>query len=428
MQVPREYALGTIRFSTGRMTTAEEIRMALDIIGDRVKTSGSSNISVGTTDGIRQEARSTSADLEEEGKEPGGITETETSSAVRGSGIRLTAYTRSLGCACKIRPQGLENILASIPKPSDRRIIVGTETRDDAAVFLITEDKAIIQTVDFIPPVADDPYVYGAIAAANALSDVWAMGGKPLFALSVLAFPEKILPPEVLEKILKGASDKVSEAGISIIGGHSIDDEEPKFGLVVSGEAKPGRIWRNATPRAGDALILTKPLGSGIISTAVKKGFASEQDAMGAVQVMMDLNMKAAGVLLDFEVHACTDVTGFGLLGHLVEMLGGGSLDAVLEWEKIPLLEGTRHYALSGMVPGGTLSNLEFVRPSLKPAGSIPHEVLLILADAQTSGGLLVSVSASHVEEIRRRFVSEGLPCFAYIGSILQGSGSIGII
>jgi len=409
MKVPREFALGTIRFSTGRRSTEEEIDQAIEII----------------TGAGRSEIRYHYIEKPVNEAMPNAGIAAAPSSAVIKKEIRLTEFTHALGCACKIRPQELEKILKTLPKPEGRNILVGTETSDDAAVYRISDEMAILQTVDFIPPVADDPYSYGAIAAANALSDVWAMGGKPLFALSIVAFPEKRIPFEVLQQIILGATDKCAESGISIIGGHSIEDEEPKFGLVVSGEVHPDKIWKNATPRAGDVLILTKPLGTGIISTAVKRGYASPEAAAEAVRVMMELNKKPAEILMKHDVHACTDVTGFGLLGHLKEMLSSGRFDAELEWKKIPLIKSAWDYTVAGMIPGGTKNNLEFVSSMLNIEPGVPEMIRLLLADAQTSGGLLVALPREQAATAIKELVNTGISSAAIIGKIIPGNSVI---
>jgi len=428
MKVPREYALGTIRFSTGRMSTEEEIDAALNIITGRgrgeilshnIEKPGNAASPAAGSEPAPSSAVIQTEILHFETPVPPRVPE------VPAAGIRLTEYTHALGCACKIRPQELEKILKTLPKPEGKNILVGIETSDDAAVYRISDDMAIVQTVDFIPPVADDPYAYGAIAAANALSDVWAMGGKPLFALSIVAFPEKRIPFEVLQQIIRGATDKCAEAGISIIGGHSIEDEEPKFGLVVSGEVQPGKIWKNATARAGDVLMLTKPLGTGIISTAVKRGYASLEAAAEAVKVMMELNKKPAEILMKYDVHACTDVTGFGLLGHLKEMLSSGRFDAELEWEKIPLIKAAWEYAVAGMIPGGTKNNLEFVSSMLDAGPAVPEMIPLLLADAQTSGGLLLALPGMQAAEAIKELVSAGISSAAIIGNIIPGNSRI---
>ena len=434
MNVPREYALGTIRFSLGRMTTNEEIDIALEIIrnGKRkepysqaVEPVAEAVSEVFSGHALRPEA--VSEVFSGHALRPEAGPETVTSSADKIK-IRLTEYTHALGCACKIKPQALEKILKSIPRPAGNDILVGTETSDDAAVYQISKDQAIVQTVDFIPPVVDDPYQYGAIAAANALSDVWAMGGRPLFALSIVAFPEKRIPFEVLQEIIHGATDKVSEAGISIIGGHSIEDEEPKFGLVVCGEVHPEKIWRNSSPRAGDVLILTKPLGTGIISTAVKRGYASREAASEAVKVMIELNKRPAELLMKYAVHACTDVTGFGLLGHLKEMLSGGGLDAILSWDKIPLMTTAWEYAVAGMIPGGTLNNLEFVSGILDCSPDVPEMIKFLLADAQTSGGLLVALPEEQAAEAIKELVAAGISRASVIGKTITGTSRIRLL
>jgi len=439
MNVPREYALGTIRFSSGRMSTSEEIDRAVEIIAGK----GISGISFQnplqkpatayTSESIPSavyETENSSAVKEETGfpieSKPFSGEETENSSADTIKEIRLTEYTHALGCACKIKPQALEKILKNIPPPMGKNVLVGTETSDDAAVFLFSEEKALVQTVDFIPPVVDDPYYYGAIAAANALSDIWAMGGTPLFALSIVAFPEKKIPFEVLQRIILGATEKVAEAGISIIGGHSIEDEEPKFGLVVSGEVHPKKIWKNSTPRAWDALILTKPLGTGIISTAVKRGYAGREAAEEAIKIMCALNKRPAEILKQFDVHACTDVTGFGLLGHLKEMLSAGGLLAEISWEKVPLISSAWDYAVAGMIPGGTKNNLEFVRGMLNCGPSVPEMVKILMADAQTSGGLLVALPQEQAVRACSALAAEGMA--RVIGRIIPGEKRILVI
>jgi len=416
MNVPREYALGTIRFSVGRMSTGEEISTALEIITGR--RTGERSIHY-----IEQKAEA--GPLSTTGSKAG--SEHGTSSAVNKNAIKLTEYTHSLGCACKIRPQALEEIIKSIPLPSGKKVLVGTETSDDAAVYLFSKDKAIVQTVDFIPPVVDDPYSYGAIAAANALSDIWAMGAKPLFALSILAFPEKLIPFEVLQQIIRGASDKVSEAGISIIGGHSIEDDEPKFGLVVCGEVHPARIWKNSTAMAGDLLILTKPLGTGIISTAVKRGYATEAATAEAVSVMSALNKGSAEALKKYDVHACTDITGFGLLGHLKEMLYGGNLNAEIYWKQVPLLSEAWDYAVAGMIPGGSRNNLEFVSRILDCDPDMPEMVKLLLSDAQTSGGLLVALPEQQAAKAVSAITAKGNIPVKVIGKMVPGNSRIKI-
>jgi cysteine desulfurase NifS/selenium donor protein len=395
MHVPLEYALGTVRFSLGRMTTREEIEKAIPAIVEAYR-------------------KLTGASESSEIRHPSPV-------------IRLTEYTHSLGCACKIRPQLLERILKDLPSHDDPAVLVGFESSDDAAVYRLSDDTAIVQTVDFIPPVVDDPYFYGAIAAANALSDIYAMGATPRFALSIVGFPDRKLPLEVLQEILRGAHDKAAEAGIRIIGGHSIEDSEPKFGLAVTGLVHPGKILRNSTARAGDVLVLTKPLGTGIITTAIKRGLASPGVTARVMKLMAGLNSKAAGVMAQFPVSACTDVTGFGLLGHLKEMVASAGVRAVVNAESVPVVEEAWEYAAAGAVPGGTTNNMDFVKPWVTWSGGTPELLKLILADAQTSGGLLISLPESSAAELLKRLHAAGVTGSAIIGAITAGSPGISV-
>ncbi|MCX6252551.1 MAG: selenide, water dikinase SelD [Bacteroidetes bacterium] len=361
MGVPVKYAMGSIRFSVGRFTTGEEIQRATGIITSAAKRLSYPDRHM-------------------------------TIPAPVLSGIRLTQYTHGLGCACKIRPRLLESILKEIPLCNDPDVLVDQQTSDDAAVYRINETTGIVQTIDFIPPVVDDPYAYGAISAANALSDVYAMGGKPLFALSIVAFPDKLLPIEVLMQIIKGATDKAKEAGISIIGGHTIEDTEPKFGLVVTGKIDPKRIIRNSGAVPGDAVILTKPIGTGILATALKRGLLTTESEKEITRVMSSLNRKASEIMLEFPVNACTDITGFGLLGHLSEMTTGANIGAVIHAMKVPVLPGVWELVTANVIPGGTKNNLDFISGRTTWNSSVPELLKIILADAQTSGGLLIAV------------------------------------
>jgi cysteine desulfurase len=397
MHVPREYAVGTIRFSVGRMTTQEEIEKAIPVIVNayrRLKGDAENPVS---------------------------------GSLNPGAGIRLTEYTHALGCACKIRPQLLEKILKDLPLYNDPAILVGYESSDDAAVYRIDENTAIVQTVDFIPPVVDDPYMYGAIAAANAISDVYAMGANPLFALSIVGFPDRELPLEVLQEILRGAHDKASEAGIRIIGGHSVEDSEPKFGLVVTGIVHPGRILRNSNARPGDALILTKPLGTGIVTTAIKRGLADKPAVEMVMTLMAELNKNAADVISGFPVNACTDVTGFGLLGHLKEMVCSAGLHVYLRAGDVPVLDAAWEYAAAGAIPGGTRNNLEFVKTMVTWNKDMPELMKFILADAQTSGGLLISLPEAHAKEMLSHLHAAGVVRAAIIGRFAEGDPGISV-
>ncbi len=389
MLVPAEFALGTIRFSLGRATTMEEIDRAVEII-----------------------ARGWEVLQHQQSPQPA-------------EGFRLTSLTLSPGCACKIRPQLLESVLRGLPPVTDPAVLVGNETSDDAAVYRIADNMAIVQTVDFIPPVVDDPYRYGAISAANALSDIYAMGGRPLFALSVVAFPEGRLPDSVLRQILAGAHDKAAEAGISIVGGHSVDDKEPKFGLVVTGMIDPSGILRNSTAKPGDLLVLTKPAGTGIVIHAARHGFAGEEELGQAISLMSALNRTAAEVMAGFRVNACTDVTGFGLLGHLKEMVRGAGVSAILWPDKIPTAGGAFEYVSAGHIPGGGKNNQAYAADVVTWSPGTSPLLKVILSDAQTSGGLLISLPASEaplmVEEMHRRGVAEA----CVIGEIVEGLPAI---
>ena len=312
-----------------------------------------------------------------------------------------------------------------LPRQHNPAILISHETSDDAAVYQIDENTAIVQTVDFIPPVVDDPYMYGAIAAANAISDIYAMGAKPLFALSIVGFPDRKLPLEALQEILRGASDKAAEAGIQIIGGHSIEDAEPKFGLVVTGLVHPGKILRNSTAKSGDALILTKPLGTGIITTAIKRGLADIHTIENVMNLMAELNDKPVDIMTGYPVNACTDVTGFGLLGHLKEMVTGAGVRAIIRADDVPVLEAAWEYAAAGAIPGGTRNNLEYVKKMIAWNNETPELMKFILADAQTSGGLLVSLPEAHAWEMLSRLHAAGVIRAAIIGSIVSGEPGI---
>ena len=290
---------------------------------------------------------------------------------------------------------------------------------DDCCVYTLNNGKKIIQSVDFFTPIVDDPYDFGRIAAANSLSDIYAMGGNPLFALNILAFPTDDLPNSVMEDILRGGLDITKKASIPILGGHSIKDKEPKYGLVVTGEPKKdGKIIKNSTAKVGDQLILTKPIGTGIITTAIKKDIASEDQLNQVVSIMTDLNLKAADLMLDFEVNACTDVTGYGLLGHLSEMCLGSSVSASIDFDNIIFLNGVFEFAQKGIVPGGSKRNLEYISNKIQFDDNIADFQKLMLADAQTSGGLLISCPEDRAEEFLK-VLSWDMQAFK-IGSIVE--------
>jgi selenide, water dikinase len=305
---------------------------------------------------------------------------------------------------------------------------VGAATRDDAGVYRLNARTALVYTTDFFTPVVDDPFDFGRIAAANALSDVYAMGATPLMALNLVAFPARELPLEILGRILEGGHAVATEAGVPIVGGHSIDDPEPKYGLAVVGTVAPGRVLTNAGARPGDVLILTKPLGSGIVTTAIKRERATAAEIREVTALMAGLNLRASEVLMRHRrsVHACTDVTGFGLLGHLLEMLEASGVGARLASADVPILEAARRHAAAGLVPGGTDANLESVAGRVHFGGALAEDrtAQRLLADAQTSGGLLAAVSRRSTRRVVAALEAAGVAATP-IGEIVAGEPSV---
>jgi len=300
-------------------------------------------------------------------------------------------------------------------------LLVGLDVSDDAAVYRITDDVAIIQTLDFFTPVVDDPYDYGAIAAANAMSDVYAMGGQVVLALNICAFPPK-LPPEMVSEILCGGAEKLAEAGGVLAGGHTIDDEEPKYGLSVMGTVHPDRILTKAGARPGDALVLTKPLGVGIITTAFKGDVTDPAHMAAAVENMKKLNRRAAQLVQQVGAHACTDITGFALLGHGCEMAEKSGVRLCFQVEKLPFLDGARDYADMWLFPGGTCNNERAYQGAVHFGPNVPEELQQLLYTPETSGGLLVAVPRDRLETLLRLFADEGESCWV-IGQVAQGRG-----
>jgi len=319
-------------------------------------------------------------------------------------------------------PEDLERVLRVLPPVTDRRIL--TSLRDDAAVLRLTEDLAVIQTVDYITPVVNDPYVFGQITAANALSDVYAMGGRPVMALNLVGFPNQSLPLSVLEAILRGGADKAAEAGVTIAGGHSITDNAPKYGLAVTGTVDPRFIVRRTGAQPGDLLVLTKPLGTGAVTTGIDRQMADPALVEQAVRIMTALNDKAAAVMIRVGVHACTDVTGFGLLGHLWEMLAGGDIDVRLWASRVPVIEGALALIEAGVVPAGTHHNLRYMRTRVEWEQGVGREMMLLLCDPQTSGGLLMAVSEEKADDLLAGLRAEGVPA-AVIGVFTAGRGRL---
>jgi selenide,water dikinase len=323
---------------------------------------------------------------------------------------KLTGQVKAGGCASKLSPKILDQVLPRIPRVADPNILVGFDTADDAGVYRVSADLAIVQTVDFFTPVVDDPHTFGAIAAANALSDVYAMGGRPLTALSILAWPGSG-DIETLEQILKGGAEKIHEAGCVILGGHSVNDPEIKFGYAITGTVHPDRVKTNTGARPGDVLMFTKKIGTGVISTALKRGIAKDEHVNGAIAQMLTLNRAAAQAIEDLDVHGLTDVTGFGLLGHAREMAIGSKVTLEIDSSLVQFLDGAIEYAQAGAFSGGLGNNREFVASCVEGSSSFDD----LLYDPQTSGGLLISLPEKDAMELERNF-----PAAYRIGRVLE--------
>ena len=323
----------------------------------------------------------------------------------------------------------MDSVLRRLPRPNDPNLLVGFETSDDAGVYRLTDDLALVQTVDFLTPIADDPFTFGQIAAANSLSDVYAMGGRPVSALSIVGFPPDG-HGDILEQILRGGLSKMDEAHCTIVGGHSVRDDDLKFGYAVTGVINPQKIWRNVGARPGDALILTKPLGTGVIATALKAGKAPAGSVEAAIASMTRLNREAAEVLHELEkparasqksdppIHAVTDVTGFGLLGHAREMAASSAVSMRIDHAKVPLLAGAREAARGGFLAGGLKSNREFIEGCVEFAANVDEDSRALLFDPQTSGGLLVSIAPEHAAALCAELHRRQIPA-AQIGEVL---------
>lgn len=304
--------------------------------------------------------------------------------------------------------------------PTDENVIVGLDRADDAGVYRVNDDLALIQTVDFFTPIVDDPYWFGQIAAANALSDVYAMGGTPKTAMNLVGFPLEQMDISILREIIQGGVDKIKEAGVVLVGGHSVDDPELKYGLSVTGFIHPDRVLTKQNLKAGDKLILTKPLGTGIVNTAIKGGLASQEIIERVTRLMARLNRKPAEIMSRYEVHACTDITGFGLLGHLAEMVIGSGFSIRLLADRIPMIPEAREYGQMGFVPAGAYRNREFREGMVEFGLSVDRLTQDILFDPQTSGGLLISVSRDVSESLVRELRSDGVPEAVIIGEVMN--------
>jgi selenide,water dikinase len=335
------------------------------------------------------------------------------------SAVRITDYASCAGCAGKLPAGELASIVQKLPRSNDPRLLVGTETADDAGVFQLTDDIALVQTIDFFPPVVDDPFIFGQIAAANALSDVYAMGGTPITALNLAGFPEKDLPLSILGTILEGGASKCHEAGCVLLGGHTVKDNEIKYGLSVTGTVHPKKVWTNAGAKAGDLLLLLKPLGTGFVTTAARKQQCPPATLEAGLHSMTMLNKTSAEVCKQFDgIHAVTDITGFGLAGHCYEMAAGSKVTCELKLASLPLLPGVLDLIRQQFYTRARRSNRAFVEPHLLLKDNLDADLLEILFDAQTSGGLLVSVAAEQAGALQQAARSAGCLASEVIGAV----------
>jgi selenide,water dikinase len=322
------------------------------------------------------------------------------------------------GCSAKIPPEQLEEILKYLPLPEDPNILVDIDTHDDAGVYKVNDDLALVFTTDFFPPVCSDPYEFGQIAAANSISDVYAMGGRPVIALNIMMFPASKMPMEAYKDILRGGADMAATAGVRIIGGHTIDDNPPKYGLAVVGYVHPQRIIENAGAKPGDVLILTKPAGTGVILAGQRLGLASEDDVSQAKEVMKLLNASGAEVMRKYNVKGATDITGFGLAGHALKMARASSVSITLNMNRVPLIGKTYDLVDQGCIPGAAFRNLEYAEPDTRFASDLDYNLKMIAFDAQTSGGLLMCVPGDKELVVLQELKNSGLILSAVIGTV----------
>jgi selenium donor protein len=394
--VNEEIGLGAIRFSLGRSSTAAEVDSVVEQL-QKTMNQRAKPQAVGKSRGIP------------------------TSCGLADTPIRLTQLAKRAGCAAKQPPGYLLPLLKHIPALTDENILVGSATADDAAVYKLSNELALVLTTDFFTPIVDVPYDFGAIAAANALSDVYAMGGQPLMALNLVGFPDDKLSVEVLADILRGAADKAAEAGIAVVGGHTIKSEEPTFGLCVVGTVHPQKVLTNAGARVGDMLVLTKPIGLGVVTTAAKNNEDDLVAIQQAINVMTTLNKTAADILAKFKVHALTDITGFGLLGHLRNVTSASCVHARVWADAVPVIAAAREYVRRGIAPGGTHANWRFLNEWVTYEDSVSKVDQLLLCDAQTSGGLLACVSHDESRGLVEALQNAGVEAAAVVGRIEGG-------
>ena len=340
--------------------------------------------------------------------------------------VQLTKLVQKAGCASKIDQAFLKKVLADLPAIDDPRVLVGVPAGDDAGIYDMGNGQALVQTVDVFTPAVDDPYTFGQIAAANSVSDVYAMGGVPLTALSIVGFPVRAIPDEALFQILAGGIDKMKEAGCAIVGGHSINDAEIKAGFAVTGIISKNRVVTNAAARPGDVLILTKPLGTGIVAFAAQIDRARPESVAAAAASMTALNKTAAELMVEFSAHACTDITGFSLMGHLAEMARSSGVDVQIIWDDLPLFEGVLEYAAAGILPGAIERNKESCGDRVVAPSALPQEMVDICYDAQTSGGLLIAIQQDKATDLLQALHDRGVSAATIVGKIAaQGSGLI---
>ncbi len=316
---------------------------------------------------------------------------------------QLTAQAKAAGCAAKLPQEFLSAALRNIPRVPHPDLLVGFENSDDAGIFRLSPDLALVQTLDFFTPVVDDPFTFGAVAAANALSDVWAMGGEPLTALSILCYPARG-DAETLAEILRGGASKIAEAGCVLLGGHSVADDDIKFGFSITGKVHPDKFRANSHARPGDKILLTKPLGVGVITTALKRGFAAPEQIAAAEASMLKLNKDAAAAMSGLDIHGVTDVTGFGLMGHGREMAEASQVTLHINVGSIPLLTGAREAVAADALSGGLYNNRKFNEPRVQRGPNIPDDLYILMFDPQTSGGLLISLPAAEVPKYLARY------------------------
>jgi len=334
--------------------------------------------------------------------------------------VRLTHTVKGAGCAAKLAPGDLDRALCGLDLPVDPNLLVGLGQADDAGVYRVSDDLALVQTLDFFPPMVDDPFSFGQIAAANALSDIYAMGGVPKTAMNIVAFPAKTMDISILRAVIEGGLDKMREAGVVLVGGHTVEDSELKYGLSVTGYIHPGRILTKKNLRAGDRLILTKPLGTGIISTAIKAGLADQPLIDRVTRAMSTLNRDAAETMAAFPVHACTDITGFGFLGHLAEMVVDSGQGVRIKAASVPVYPEALEWAAMGLIPAGAYNNRNFRGAFVDFGANVAQRVQDLLFDPQTSGGLLIAVAAGEADRLVAALKAKGVESAAIVGEVVE--------